>query len=96
MASFVGNFRETFGPRPFSRYDPIAQKRWGNADMQGLNNRINLETALTPEQRSVQIEKKGQESRRGTRFLEKDFSQNDFSSFNIDPSTKFFSNLQIA
>ena len=96
MASFVENFRETFDSRPFRRYDPIAQRRWDNADMQGLDNRSKFESSLTPEQRSAQIENRGREARRGTRFLEKDFSQNDSSSFNVDPSTKFFSNLQIA
>lgn len=40
MATFVENFRNSFGQQPFTKSDPIAEKRWGDANWTGFGKAI--------------------------------------------------------
>lgn len=40
MATFVENFRKSFGQQPFTKSDPIAEKRWGDANWAGFGKAI--------------------------------------------------------
>lgn len=40
MATFLENFRTTLGEQPFTKFDPIAQRRWQQANLQGLEKDI--------------------------------------------------------
>lgn len=51
MAAFLENFRNTFGTQPFTKSDPIKQKKWRDADMAGLEEGIRSGKVLTPETR---------------------------------------------
>lgn len=105
MASFFDNLRNSLinntelkkEQQPFYKTDPINQKRWNSVDWRGLDERVRNEIMKTPEQKAEEIEQRGKASARGTTFLERDFNlKNDPSSFDMDPQTEFFSNLQIA
>ena len=98
MASFFNNLRNATGlngKSPLSKLDPIAERKWRNADIEGLNKWAEQESSKTNEQRAKEIEQKGRASGRGTMFLERD-RLNDPNLFEIDPQVDFFSNLQIA
>ena len=95
MTTFFENYRGTLGKQPFTKYDPIAQRRWAQADTDTLDKYAQAEYSKTPEQRAVEANERGKASTRGTLFLKKDI-KNDPNLFEGDPSTRFFSNLQIA
>lgn len=98
MATFYDNLRSVpglGGENPFHKLDPISERRWKNADMEGLSRWAEQESSKTNEQRLEEIEQRGRASGRGTVFLERD-ALNDPNMFEIDPQIDFFSNLQIA
>lgn len=95
MATFFENYRKALGEQPFTKYDPIAQQRWAQADTDALDKYAQTESSKTPEQRAAETNERGKASARGTLFLKKD-TKNDPNLFEVDPSTSFFSNLQIA
>lgn len=40
MATFYDNLRASFGNQPFTKYDPITQKKWQQADITGFEEDI--------------------------------------------------------
>lgn len=98
MSRFFDNLRSATGLNgrsPLSKMAPIAERKWRDVDWEGLNRWAERESSKTPEQRAEDVEEHGRSSARGSLFLKRD-TLNDFSLFDVDPQTAFFSNLQVA
>lgn len=103
MASFFDNLRGALinnmelkkDNQPLQKTDPINKRRWDNVDWRGLGRWAQKESSKTAEQAADESKNRGKASARGTMFLKRDIL-NDPNSFEIDPQTDFFSNLQIA
>ena len=95
MPSFIENFRATFGPQPFTKNDPIASKRWGQADTSGLDKWAQRETSLTPQERLGQFDERTRKVHDNTLFHNQDFDSTHSMLWNVEQSIPF-SGLQVA
>lgn len=76
MASFADNFRQAFGQQPFTKYDPIGERRWNNANMQGLNQEAERQASLTPENKAEISKNKNMAAHNNTLFVNHDPTKN--------------------
>lgn len=76
MASFADNFRQAFGQQPFTKYDPIGERRWNNANMQGLNQEAERQASLTPENKAEISKNKNMAAHNNTLFVDNDPTKN--------------------
>lgn len=76
MATFFENFRNTFGSQPFVKSDPIRERRWGDANMQGLDKEMERQANLTPTDRAEISRNKNMSAHNNTLFVNKDPAQN--------------------
>ena len=74
--NFFDNYRQVFGEKGFKRVDPIAEKRWEQADTQGLRKEAEKQATLTPEDRLEISNNKNMVAHNNTLFVNNDPTKN--------------------
>lgn len=74
--NFFENFEQAFGQKPFTKFDPIAAKRWQQADTKGFDREMKRRAEMAPEDKAEESRNKNMSAHNNTLFVNDDPTKN--------------------